>query len=68
MKLKCNMSDLMGKSKMSIQDVCNRTGLARNTVAKLYHETASRVDYETIVKLCTLFDVSVGDLFEIINE
>ena len=38
MSIKCNLSTLMGKHKMTIQDVCNQTGLARNTVSFLYHE------------------------------
>jgi putative transcriptional regulator len=44
--------------------VCNETGLARNTVANLYNETVTRVDYNTMEKLCKMFHCSVGDLFE----
>ncbi|MFV0242555.1 MAG: helix-turn-helix domain-containing protein [Lacrimispora sphenoides] len=47
---------------MKIQDVCNATGLARNTVSNLYKDTAARIDYNTIEKLCILFRCKVGDL------
>lgn len=53
----------MGKEKMKIQDVCNATGLARNTVGNLYKDTATRIDYNTIDLLCKLFDCEVGELF-----
>lgn len=61
--IKCNLSILMGKEKMKIQDVCNATGLARNTVGNLYKDTATRIDYNTIDLLCKLFDCEVGELF-----
>lgn len=61
--IKCNLSTLMGKEKMNIQEVCNKTGLARNTVGNLYKDTATRVDYNTIDSLCKLFDCEVGELF-----
>ena len=34
----------------------------------LYKETATRVDIETIDKLCKLFKCSVKDLFEYIED
>jgi DNA-binding Xre family transcriptional regulator len=57
----------MGQARYSIQDVHNKTGLARSTVAQLYHDKATRIDFETIEKLCNLFDCSVSDLLELEN-
>jgi DNA-binding Xre family transcriptional regulator len=57
----------MGQARYSIQDVHNKTGLARSTVAQLYHDKATRIDFETIEKLCNLFDCSISDLLELEN-
>jgi len=54
----------MGERKLKVIDVARMTGLHRNTITLLYEETAVRVDLETIEKLCELFEVKVGDLFE----
>jgi putative transcriptional regulator len=54
----------MGEHKMKIADVARDTGLHRNTITLLYNETAARVDLDAMDKLCTLFQVSVGELFE----
>ena len=62
--IKCHLSRLMGERKMKIADVARETGLHRNTITLLYNETASRVDVEAMDKLCELFGVRVGDLFE----
>lgn len=66
--IKCNLSILMGRDRKNIQDVCNDTGLARNTVSNLYYERATRVDYNTIEQLCKLFQCEVGDLFEVSRD
>lgn len=62
--IRCNLSRMMGERKMKIVDVANETGLHRNTITLLYNETATRIDMETIDRLCNLFNCKVGDLFE----
>ncbi len=66
--IRCHLSRLMGEHKMKVIDVARETGLHRNTITLLYKETATRVDLETIEKLCALFDCGVADLFEYVKE
>lgn len=63
--MRCQLSTLMGQSRYSIQDVHNKTGLARSTVTQLYHDKATRIDFETIEKLCALFQCNINDLLEL---
>ena len=65
MAVHCNLSTLMGKRRYSIQDVHERTGLSRSTVSNLYNDRASRIDFETLEKLCSLFECSASELFEV---
>lgn len=62
--IKCNLSILMGKKKVTIQRVHEETGLNRNTISNLYHEKVSRIDFDTIDKLCDFFECGIGELFE----
>ena len=62
--IRCHLSRLMGERKMKIIDVARETGLHRNTVTLLYNETATRVELESIDKLCQLFGCSMQELFE----
>jgi len=66
--IKCHLSRLMGEHKMNISDVARATGVHRNMVTLLYQETASRVDLESINRLCAFFNVQVGELFEFIPD
>ena len=61
----CNLSTLMGKHKYSIQTVHEKTGLSRSTISALYHDKASRIDFETIEKICELFNCEIGELLEL---
>ena len=65
MTIHCTLSTLMGKHRLSIQDVHEKTGLSRNTISNLYNDKASRIDYDTAAKLCELFDCNMNDLYEI---
>ena len=66
--IKCHLSRLMGERKLKIADLARDTGLNRNTVTLLYKETATRVELDTIEKLCKYFDCRVEDLFEYENN
>ena len=60
--MRCYLSTLMGKARYSIQDVHVKTGLARSTITQLYHDRATRIDFETVEKLCALFSCTLEDL------
>ncbi len=62
--VKCHLAKLMGERKMKVVDVARETGLNRNTITLLYKETAQRIDFETIDKLCDLFECRLEDLLE----
>ncbi len=66
--IRCHLSRLMGERKLKVIDVARQTGLHRNTITLLYDETAARVEIEAIDKLCALFGVTVGELFEYVPE
>ena len=66
--IRCHLSRLMGERKLNIADVARETGLNRNTITLLYKETATRVDLDTVEKLCELFDCDVGELMEYVPQ
>ena len=52
----------MGEKKLKISDVAKDTGINRGTITRLYHETAVRVDFDVLEKLCDYFACEVEDL------
>lgn len=68
MELHSRLSTLMGEKRLSIQDVHKQTKLSRTTVSNLYNDKATRIDFETIERLCTLFDCELNDLLFLENH
>ena len=58
----CTLSRMMGEKRVTMQDVHIHTGLSRNTISNLYHDKATRIDYETLHRLCLFFHCSIADL------
>jgi putative transcriptional regulator len=54
----------MGERRLNIQQVAAGTGLTRKTVGDLYHAKTTRIDLDTLNRLCAYFDVEPGQIFE----
>jgi len=63
--IRCNLSKLMGERKLKLIDVVRDTGINRGTITRLYHEKATRIDFDILEKLCIYFDCEVGELIEV---
>lgn len=57
----------MGEKKLRVADVARAIGVHRNAITLLYEETATRIDLETVDRLCVYLECSIGDLFEHVN-
>jgi putative transcriptional regulator len=66
--IKCHLSRIMGEKKLRVADVARSIGVHRNAITLLYEETATRVDLETINKLCEFLECEIKDLFEFVRE
>lgn len=53
---------------MKIADVARETGLNRSTITALYNETATRIDLDTVEKLCSFFKCEIGELLELVSN
>lgn len=68
MVVRCNLSTLMGGRRYTIADVHQKTGLARKTISNLYNDKATRIDFDTLAKLCDALNCTVGELLIISHE
>ncbi|MBD2432809.1 MAG: XRE family transcriptional regulator [Mastigocladus sp. ERB_26_2] len=68
MDVKCKLRDYMDNQDLTQQEVAARTGLSPTIIGRLYHNRFSRLDNQTVIKICKLFNVSLGDMFYIDEE
>lgn len=60
----CNLPVLLAERRMKVADVARATGMSKTTLHKLYNGQSTRIDFETLEKLCMLLQVQVGDLLQ----
>ncbi|MGR5410846.1 helix-turn-helix domain-containing protein [Vibrio sp. PNB22_8_2] len=66
--IKCHLSTLMGARRLKISDVVRESGINRNTITRLYHETNNRIDFDTLERLCRYLGCEISDLLEIVDD
>lgn len=66
--VRIHLSRLMGEKRVKIADLERDTGLSRTTITRLFHEKASRMDFDTLEILCKYLNVGVGDLIEVLPD
>lgn len=63
MPVKIKLFELMAKRNIrTIAEMSERSGLSRKAVSKIINEKATRVDLDTIYKICKTLDCEVGEL------
>lgn len=66
--IKNHLSKLMGEKRYTIVEVSKLTGMSTSTISNLYNEKVKRLDFDTLEKLCNLFNCKVQDLIEYIPD
>jgi len=62
--IKNNLSKIMGEKRIRIVELHRMTGLSQPTIINLYYEKSKNISLETVDKICTALEISVGELFE----
>lgn len=64
--LKNNLRLLMAQNGIrTMVELEEKSGVSRQVLDRLDKDKSKRLDFETVVKLCQLFDCEPGDLFYI---
>ncbi|QQD17406.1 helix-turn-helix transcriptional regulator [Spongiibacter nanhainus] len=63
--IKCHLSTILGEKRLKIADVARETGVNRGTITRLYHETAVRVEFEALERICDYLGCEIGELLTI---
>ena len=64
----CYLSTLMGARRLSQTRLARLVGVHRNTIAKLYADNWTSIRRDTLDRICTVLEVSVGELLVWHNE
>ncbi|MFI8554651.1 helix-turn-helix domain-containing protein [Psychrobacter sp. NPDC077938] len=59
---------LLAERRLKVADAVRATGVSKTTLHKIYNDQSSRIDFDTIDKLCEYLEVEVGDIFQYVKE
>ena len=59
-----HLPTLLAERRLKVADAVRATGISKTTLHKIYNDQSSRIDFDTIDKLCEFLEVGVGDIFE----
>ncbi|MDO5542048.1 MAG: helix-turn-helix transcriptional regulator [Acinetobacter sp.] len=59
----CKLPMLLAERRMRVADLIRGTGINKTTLHKLYNGDLTRIDFETIDRICDFLDIQVGELF-----
>ena len=59
----CKLPILLAERKMRVADLIRGTGINKTTLHKLYNGELTRIDLDTIDRICDHLNIEVGDLF-----
>ena len=59
-----HISRLIGERRLNIRKVSLGTGITYATMHDLYHDRTSRIDFRTLDRLCSFFEVNTHEVFE----
>lgn len=63
-----NLSTIMGKKRIKIATFHEWTEISRSTLTQLYYDKTTMIKLDTIDKLCSTLDITLGELFEYRRE
>ncbi len=66
--IKNNFAKLLGEKRLDRRDIVKITGLDNHTVLKLYKAETTRIDFETLNKLCFALDCNTNDILKYIPD
>lgn len=59
---------LLGEKKLDRRDIVKMTGLDNHIVLNIYKGNYSRIDLETLNKLCAALDCDTNDIFKYLPD
>lgn len=58
------LSRLIGERRLTVKDVAVGSGISYRTLHDIYHARTTRIDLDTLNRLCAFFDVTPAEIFE----
>lgn len=59
---------LLGEKRLDRRDIVKMTGIDNHIILKIYKNKYTRIDFDTLNKLCTALECDTNDIFKYIPD
>lgn len=66
--IRCNLNILLAKQRMNVAELHRVTGVSKTLLYLMHNDEVSRVDLESLEKICRVLNCSVGEMFELADD
>lgn len=68
MRVKCNLYNIRKKRQLKQTDLSKMTGISQKALSEIETGKSKGVSFSTLLKLCDILEISIGDLFEVSQD
>lgn len=64
----CNLPVLLAERRLRVADLVRTTDISKSTLHRIYNDQTTRIEFDTLSKLCEVLDVTPGDILKYVPE
>ncbi|WP_201540974.1 helix-turn-helix domain-containing protein [Psychrobacter sp. 1044] len=66
--ISCNLPVLLAERRLRVADLVRMTDISKSTLHRIYNDETTRIEFDTLSKLCQVLKVSPGDVLKYVPD
>ncbi|WP_201532703.1 helix-turn-helix domain-containing protein [Psychrobacter ciconiae] len=64
----CNLPILLAERRLRVADLVRMTDISKSTLHRIYNDETTRIEFDTLNKLCEVLEVHPGDILKYVPD
>ena len=66
--ISCNLPVLLAERRLRVADLVRMTDISKSTLHRIYNDETTRIEFDTLSKLCQVLKVNPGDVLKYVPD
>ena len=66
--ISCNLPVLLAERRLRVADLVRMTDISKSTLHRIYNDETTRIEFDTVSKLCNVLEVTPGDILKYVPD
>jgi putative transcriptional regulator len=66
--ISCNLPVLLAERRLRVADLVRMTDISKSTLHRIYNDETTRIEFDTLSKLCNVLEVTPGDILKYVPD